>query len=450
MREIVQDGTPILREEAQAVPEKMFGSPELTRLVAEMSELLDAEPDGVALAAPQVASPYRLFIVRADRTVPQDKNQLRVTGKPEVDVYINPEIVKTSRKRAKVDEGCLSVRGIYGTTHRHERVTIKARKPDGSHVMRGAGGLMAQIFEHEVDHLNGILFIDHADQLIQVPAGPQQPFAYFGSPLVASDTLAFLLDHGYRPTIVVTPPDARQGRGMELAPTPTRLLAETEGIPVLAPEKLDAKALGNIRAYACEYALVVAYGKILPEELIKSFSKGVLNIHYSLLPKYRGAAPLEAALLAGDTQTGVTIQKMAKELDAGDIIAQQALHIAPEDTAAVLRPKLVELGAKLLVDTLPAYLAGGVVPVPQDTRKVSFAHKRKKEDGELKLADAPKVNWAKYRAYNDTIGTYFFDPPAGGGKRMKITKAVFKNGKFIIERIIPEGKRETTYTGARH
>ena len=132
-----------------------------------MAAALDREPDGVALAAPQVGNSQRLFIVRVDRTLPTPPEGASAPT-PEVEVYINPEIVKTSRKRAKADEGCLSIRGVYGATKRHERVTVRARREDGSTFERGAGGLLAQIFEHEVDHLNGILFTDHAENVIRL------------------------------------------------------------------------------------------------------------------------------------------------------------------------------------------------------------------------------------------------------------------------------------------
>lgn len=168
----------MLRSTAESVPEKLFGTSELTEIIADMTETLDRELEGVALAAPQVGLSYRLFIVRKDRTLPPlpidqgqilDSNAQGRTLRPaEVDIYINPEIVKTSRKRARVDEGCLSVRGVYGTTKRHERVTVRARTVDGKRFERGAGGIMAQIFEHEIDHLNGILFTDHAEHLIEV------------------------------------------------------------------------------------------------------------------------------------------------------------------------------------------------------------------------------------------------------------------------------------------
>jgi peptide deformylase len=181
MKAIVQEGAPVLREIAQPVPKELFGTPELANILKDMEVALDKELDGVALAAPQIGIPYRIFIVRKDRTVPQPNNQGstlesdtkgRTLVTPVVEVYINPEIVKTSRKRARADEGCLSVRGIYGVTNRHERVTVKAQTPDGKKFERGGGGLLAQIFEHEIDHLNGILFIDHAENLVQVTLTP--------------------------------------------------------------------------------------------------------------------------------------------------------------------------------------------------------------------------------------------------------------------------------------
>jgi peptide deformylase len=171
MKEIVQDGAPVLREIAQPVPEELFGTPELAKIVSDMIAALDPELEGVALAAPQIGIPYRIFVVRKDRTITPPPMQEGTSPEPlpaENEVYINPEIIKTSRKRAKMDEGCLSVRGIYGTTTRHERASVRARNVDGSRFERGGGGLMAQIFEHEIDHLNGILFIDHADHLIQI------------------------------------------------------------------------------------------------------------------------------------------------------------------------------------------------------------------------------------------------------------------------------------------
>ncbi len=267
-------------------------------------------------------------------------------------------------------------------------------------------------------------------------------FVFFGTPEVASNTLAVLIGRGFVPVLVVTSPDAPRGRGLALAPSPTKELALAHNIPLLTPEKLDADALSAIRSYGSDYAIVVAYGKIFPEELIAAFPRGVLNVHYSLLPKYRGATPLEGALLAGERETGVTVQKMTFALDAGDIIAQKSTPIAPGETARELRPRLITLGAELLVDTLPAYLAGDAMPTAQDASFVSQTRKLRKEDGKLDLNAPAETNWNKHRAYADSIGTYFFE----NEKRVKIAKASFATGRFIIERVIPEGKREMAYS----
>ena len=266
-------------------------------------------------------------------------------------------------------------------------------------------------------------------------------FVYFGTPRVASGTLALLIAHGFVPALVVTSPDAPRGRGLVLTPSPVKELALAHGIPVLAPEKLDADLIRAVRGYECDYALVVAYGKLFPEELIAAFPKGVLNVHYSLLPKYRGATPLETALLSGESTTGVTIQTMAKEMDAGDILVQEETPIAPAETARELRPRLILMGAELLAATLPAFERGDITPAPQDASKATRAYKIKKEDGLLDLSAPAEDNWRKYRAYADSIGTYFFKD----GKRVKITSAEFSGGEFRVLRVIPEGKRETSF-----
>jgi peptide deformylase len=164
-RPILQDGADVLREDAQPVPEELFGTDELAVIVNDMADTLDAEPDGVAIAAPQIGIPYRIFVVRFDRTLSTSEKEDTGPIDPDVGVFINPEFVRSSRRREEMDEGCLSVRGLYGTTYRHERATVRAFDASGARFERGGGGLLAQVFQHEIDHLNGILFIDHAENI---------------------------------------------------------------------------------------------------------------------------------------------------------------------------------------------------------------------------------------------------------------------------------------------
>jgi methionyl-tRNA formyltransferase len=266
-------------------------------------------------------------------------------------------------------------------------------------------------------------------------------FIFFGTPDVAKETLERLVAAGLCPDVVVTNPDAPKGRGHVLTPSPVKSYAESLGLPVLTPPHLDDELIKEISVQGFDLAIVVAYGKILPESLINSFPKGVLNIHYSLLPRWRGASPVESALLNGDEKTGVSIQQMVKKLDAGNVIAVKEVDIAPEDTTASLRPRLITLGADLLIETLPKYLNGEVTPVPQDESQVTAAPKFKKEDGLINPNGDDLLNWRKYRAFAVWPGTYFFKDE----KRYKITSAVYHDGKFITKRVIPEGGKEIDY-----
>lgn len=271
-------------------------------------------------------------------------------------------------------------------------------------------------------------------------------FAFFGTPYVARDTLALLWERGFRPSVVVTTPDAPRGRGLILTPNETNVWATEHDIPVLTPEKLTEEARAQISAYECEYAIVVAYGKILPREAIALFPRGVLNIHYSLLPKYRGASPVESALLYGDEETGVAIQRMVYELDAGDVLAMCTTSIGPNETTRELRPRLVQLGAELLAETLLAFIAGEAVYTPQDHSLATKCGKIEKEDGHLTLVPEKALeNWRKYRAYAESPGTYFFVERGGTRIRVKIITAQYTDKTFMPVRIVPEGKQETTY-----
>jgi len=271
-------------------------------------------------------------------------------------------------------------------------------------------------------------------------------FAYFGTPYVARDTLAALVDAGYVPAVVITSPDAPRGRGMTLTPCETKAWALEHDIPVLTPAMLDDAFIAELASYGCEYGIAVAYGKIVPQSLLDSFSKGILNVHYSLLPMYRGASPVEAALWNGDTVTGVTIQQMAFELDAGDILAQEEVAIAPDDTTLTLRPKLITDGAELLIKTLPSFIDGTVPRTPQDGARATRAPKIKKEQGLLDLAADAHKNWNTYRALRESPGTYFFAEKGGMRIRVKIMDAAYQNGRFAVIRIVPEGKAEQDFS----
>ncbi len=269
-------------------------------------------------------------------------------------------------------------------------------------------------------------------------------FVFWGTPDVASETLEILKQSGFLPSLVITSPNARSGRGMHTMASPVAIFAEKNNIPCLKPEKINSEFTLKLSTLNFELFVVVAYGKILPEEIINMPKLGSINIHYSLLPKYRGASPVESAILHGEKETGVTIQKMVYQMDAGNVIAQEKLKILPTETAPELRIRLIKQGGELLVKVLTP-LSDGHSPLAggekQEESLATFCKKIKKEDGLIDLADDAEKNYNKFRAYSHWPRTFFFKD----GKRIIITKAKLENDKFVIEKIIPEGGKEVSY-----
>jgi len=270
-------------------------------------------------------------------------------------------------------------------------------------------------------------------------------FAFFGTPDVASRTLEILKEHGYIPSVIVTSVDKPAGRGLHLSPSPVSLWAENNNIKCLKPEKITENFINEFKELNIDLSIVVAYGKIFPEEIIEAPKLGTINIHYSLLPKYRGASPLESALLAGDTKTGVSIQQMVWKLDSGPIITEKEIPIDINDNKNDLRNNLIDLGGNLLCETIPQIINKSILPKEQDDSLATYCTKIRKEDGEIDLEDDGKENWNKYRAFYGWPGVYFFTTKHNKKIRVKIKQATFLNGLFIIKRVTPEGRKEINY-----
>ena len=197
---------------------------------------------------------------------------------------------------------------------------------------------------------------------------------FMGTPEFAVPSLNALLGAGHTVCGVFTQPDKPKNRGMKLLPSPVKVCALSHEIPVFQPAKMrDGEALGYLRELDPELIVVAAYGKILPSEILDYPVKGCINVHSSLLPKYRGAAPINWAILNGEAVTGVTIMHMVPALDAGDIIAQASTPIGADETAPMLTARLAELGAELLVSAVEAIGAGTAVRTPQDEAGSTYA-----------------------------------------------------------------------------
>ncbi len=207
---------------------------------------------------------------------------------------------------------------------------------------------------------------------------------YFGTPDFAIPSLQRLLESAHAVVTVVSQPDRPRGRGHHLAPTPTKTLALRYGVPVLQPEKIrDERFLDAIRALRPDLGVVAAYGRLLPESLLQIPRMGMVNVHASLLPRWRGAAPVHRAVIAGDTETGVTIMRVVKELDAGPMFAAARRPIGPDETSPEVERALAELGAALLVEVVDRMSEGRAAETAQDERLVTYAPKITKDEGVL-------------------------------------------------------------------
>jgi methionyl-tRNA formyltransferase len=261
-------------------------------------------------------------------------------------------------------------------------------------------------------------------------------FAFFGTDEFAVKILNGLKAANLKPSLIVTTPDKPQGRHLTLTPPPVKVWAIENEVKFLQPEKLKDFILPT-----CEVAIVASYGKILPASLLTQPKHGFVNIHPSLLPKYRGATPLQSAILSNDEETGVTLMQVDEQMDHGAIIAQEKLPLTTQ-TFLELRDETAQIGTNLILNKLPRWLTGELKAVPQNDSEATYTKKIEKPDGELKEEDSAETNWRKVRAYTPWPGAFFFQ----NDKRVIIKKARLQGDELIIERVVPEGKVEMDYS----
>jgi methionyl-tRNA formyltransferase len=252
-------------------------------------------------------------------------------------------------------------------------------------------------------------------------------------------------DAKFQIAAVVTQPDRPKGREHKPQPSPVKSLALRLGLPVLQPERArDEKFITELRALRPDLIIVVAYGQILPPAILNLPRHGCLNVHTSLLPKYRGAAPIQWAIANGDTETGVTIMKLDAGLDTGPVVSQRRTAIQPEDDSAVLHDRLAQLGAELLVQTIPDYVAGKIQPRPQPAAGASHAAKIKKEDGRIDWNQPARTIWNRLRAFTPWPGAFTSLPKAMEGTASSVPSFAKSQGsdKALPSKMIKIWKAE--------
>jgi methionyl-tRNA formyltransferase len=231
-------------------------------------------------------------------------------------------------------------------------------------------------------------------------------------------------DKNFSVVAVVTQPDKPKGRELKLTPSPVKILAEKLRLLVLQPVKArDEHFIDGLRALKPDLIVVVAYGQILPPAILNLPPQGCLNVHTSLLPKYRGAAPIQWAIANGDAETGVTIMQMDAGLDTGPVLSARRTPIRPTDDSQSLHDRLAQLGAELLAETIPDYVAGEILPQPQPATGSSYAAKIKKEDGRINWQQPAGQIWNRLRAFTPWPGAFTFIPAEPKPHLLKIWKA---------------------------
>jgi len=261
---------------------------------------------------------------------------------------------------------------------------------------------------------------------------PSLKLVFCGTPGFAVPSLERLAEAGFEIALVVTQPDRPRGRGMELALSPVKQAALRLGLPVVQPEKIKSNAefQARLEAIRPDAIIVVGYGRIVPQWMLDLPRLGNINLHASLLPKYRGAAPIQWAIANGESVTGVTTMKIDAGLDTGDILLQQEIAIAPDDTAETLAARLAEPGADLLVETLRGLEDGTIQPRPQDNRSATLAPILRKEDGRIDFRRSAGEIRNRLRG---------FQPWPGGfttfrGKNLQVANAT------VAQRTLPAGE----------
>ncbi len=270
-------------------------------------------------------------------------------------------------------------------------------------------------------------------------------YVFFGTPRFAEMILKRLIDANIPPALVVTNPDRPAGRKRVMTPPPVKVLAQEHGIKVYQPEKWEM-GNGKWEMGEPEFAVLASYGKIIPQEIIDLFPKGIIVVHPSLLPRYRGATPIQSVILSGDEKTGTTLILMDKQVDHGPILTAQELEFPISNSQfPILHDKLAELSADLLVETMPKFVAGEIKPEPQDETKATYTKKFSPEDAFVSEEDLKKAQQEggdiaasvdrKIRALNPEPGTWTRE----NGKRVKLLEAEIRDGKLKLRKIQREG-----------
>ncbi len=434
--EIVKIPDPVLRQKAKPVQKV---TPELVKLAHNMLETMQSV-NGVGLAAPQIGQSIQLFVAKNN---PAEKGRDKKSGYNEVvpeTILFNPIITARAKTTDKSTEGCLSIPGATGVVERATEVIVSGLNEHGESITITGRDLYSRVMQHEIDHLNGVLFTDRLEHFKVV---------FYGTSEFAVAALRALIQHPqFEIVAVVTETDKPAGRGHAVTASPIKKLAESHQLKVLQPSSLRPKhtdptkaaeakaAINELTDLKPHFQIVASYGKILPEEVLDIPSLVNLNIHPSLLPKYRGPSPIQSALLAGEKQTGVAIMVMAPEMDAGPIVNMYQHDIEADDTAGSLTERLAQFGAQGLIWTLEDIVSDKAEMYEQQHPKATYTHKIEPSDGQ--------IDWSLPAAKIHNLVRAFSPKPGAwtvlDGQTVKILQTHLQKDSPSTRRILTQGE----------
>ena len=358
---------------------------------------------GVGIAAPQAGIAKQMFIV----SLPQYH-----------EIFINPKITKYSAATDILEEGCLSIPGYRGLVPRSLEIEIEFETKTGEKRKMTANGFLARVMQHEMDHLNHTFYPSRIKEEKDFYQIVPIKIIFFGSPEFGAIILQNLIGQGtagdYQVQLVVTQPD-KPGHRNALTSSAVKKVADQFSIPSITPnslkqkatKKADPKLVKQLNKLKPDVLVVASYGKILPAEILDIPKKGALNVHGSILPKYRGASPIQTALANGDAYSGVTIMKMNAKMDEGDLYASAKIKIKEEDTFESLSTRMAELGSNLLNQVIHQVVwSKKLKPVPQDPKQATYTKLLKKEDGYIDLKKPPQNIKQLIKAYHPWPGVW--------------------------------------------
>jgi methionyl-tRNA formyltransferase len=397
---------------------------DIKKKVADMKETLEFT-GGVGLAAPQVGIPLRIFIA----------NYGKLKG-----VFLNPKITNRLKTTNEGEEGCLSVPGLRGLLHRSDEITVDYLDVDERRKKAKLTGFYARIIQHELDHLNSVFYTDRiSDKSKKVVRFSPIRIVSFGTPEFGAIVLKSIIGQGvvgeYEILLAVTQPERPSGRGQASKASPTKQVAKQFSIPTVEPINLSNKELAKqLKDLKPDVFVVASYGHILPKNILNIPKYGSLNVHASLLPKYRGASPIQEAILNKEKYTGVTIMLMNEKMDEGDILAQAKAKIGAKETANDLNVRLAKIGSELLHQVLHLWVNKRIKPRRQHPTKATYTKRLTKDSGYVDLKKPPKNLEAMIRAYFPWPGVWtYYERKESKGKSQKLVLKLLPEKKIQLE-----------------